>query len=251
MIFYHGGPIWPKEVGITFWQRRHAFVSFYRPEQVAILAEQSESFAIDNGAFSFWRLQNGARVDLEGYREFVDRWSQHPGCDWHLIPDVIDGTASENDALIARWPYLGRHAVPVWHLHEAVSRLIDLARSFPRVALGSSGSYAKIGTASWKARMAEAMETICNAEGFPHVKLHGLRMMSSSIFKHIPLSSADSTNVARNIVIDKAWRGPYAPTQKEDRAIIIANNVSAHPSARRWARSFGQDVDLYADIMMR
>jgi hypothetical protein len=34
------------------WTRRHAFVSFERPEQVALAAEICQSFALDNGAFS-------------------------------------------------------------------------------------------------------------------------------------------------------------------------------------------------------
>jgi len=42
------------------------------------------------------------------------------------------------------------------------------------------------------------MEVCCDADGMPKTKLHGLRMLDPVIFSHMPLSSADSCNVARN-----------------------------------------------------
>lgn len=63
-------------------------------------------------------------------------------------------------------------------------------------------------------------------------KLHGLRMLNADIFRHIPLSSADSTNVARNIGIDKAWaKSAYAPASKETRAAILVERIESYNSA--------------------
>lgn len=62
--------------------------------------------------------------------------------------------------------------------------------------------------------MAEIMEVACDSEGYPRSKLHGLRMLDTVLFAHIPLSSADSCNVARNIGIDQAWKGSYTPKSK-------------------------------------
>ena len=49
-------------------------------------------------------------------------------------------------------------------------------------------------------------------------------------------ASADSCNVARNIGIDKAWNGPYAPKSRHSRAIIMMDRIESHASAHRWCR---------------
>jgi hypothetical protein len=82
--------------------------------------------------------------------------------------------------------------------------------------------------------MAEIMEVVCDIEGFPRVKLHGLRMLDPVLFSHVPLSSADSCNVARNIGIDHAWTGPYVPRSKWARALVMMDRIESHASARRW-----------------
>lgn len=39
-----------------------------------------------------------------------------------------------------------------------------------------------------------------------------------------------STNVARNIGIDKAWKGSYAPASKETRAALMVERIESHNS---------------------
>lgn len=238
MIHYHGTPITPRSVAVDVLAGRHAMVSYAHPEQMKIAAEVCQSFALDNGAFSIWKSGHGS-VNTELYADWVRCWMRHPGFDWCLIPDVIDGTEKDNDDMIARWPLAMWHGigVPVWHMHESIARLDRLCRTFPRVALGSSGQWATVGTDSWWERMGEAMDCICDSEGNPPCKLHGLRMLSPTVFSHLPLSSADSTNVARNIGIDSAWRGTYLPSSKGDRARILTNRIEAHASAARWNRA--------------
>jgi hypothetical protein len=247
VIHYHGGPIWPRRASIALWKKRHGFVSFYRPDQIDIAAEQCQSFALDNGAFSFWKKGKG-RIDVPAYADWISQWSRHPGFDWCLIPDVIDGTETENDALIEAWlqlaPTRDAFSVPVWHLHESLSRLVELVATFPRVALGSSGRWRKPGTKPWWDRISHAMEEVCDADGFPKAKLHGLRMLNPTITSQLPLASADSTNVAQNIGKDQNWRGPYAPRSRVTRALIVADNVEHHPVARRWSRTRGLQQNL-------
>src|SRR5581483_4230924 len=109
-----------------------------------------------------------------------------------------------------------------------------LVVDWDRVALGSSDDYAQVGTDAWWSRMAAAMDAIC-LEGLPAAKLHGLRMLDPRIFRRLPLASADSTNVARNIGIDKNWaRGNYLPPTKAARGVIIATRVEHYQSAARW-----------------
>ena len=245
MIHYHGTPISGGEGAQLALAKRHAMVSFAAPETLPLVAEVCQSFALDNGAFSAWK--SGAAMDLEGFAAWIDVWKFHPGCDWYLITDVIDGSVADNDAMRARWWNLVgsdtfRMGVPVWHLHES----LDVLRGFmawPRVALGSSGQFATVGDASWWRRIAEAMDVVCE-DGRPLVKLHGLRMLDPTVFSHLPLASADSTNVARNSGMDSAWNGPYAPRSRSMRAQILMDRIEGHASANRWCGSSGVQQNL-------
>ena len=245
MIHYHGSPITPMEVAIAVLKARHAMVSFADARQIALAAEICQTFAIDNGAFSVWR--SGGKLDIDGYIAFVQQWMNHPGFDWALIPDVIDGAEEENDLLIQRverlvsWPQAW---VPIWHLHESIGRLARLVREWPRVAFGSSGEFAEIGTERWWSRMSEAMEVACDKNGLPKAKLHGLRMMDPTIFSHIPFASVDSTMVARNTGIDASWRGPYQPLTERARGLVLVDRIEYHASANRWAGSAGIQKNL-------
>ncbi len=197
-----------------------------------MVADACQSFALDNGAFSVWR--SGAEYDWDGYIEWARLWLRHPGCDWAVIPDVIDGGEAENDALIARWPRDLR-GVPVWHLHEGIDRLRYLAEQWPRVAFGSSGAYQTPGSGVWWARMAEAMDMI-TIDGSPICQLHGLRMLDPAIFTALPFSSADSTNAARNAGNGVKWT-VYAPREPWQRAGVIADRIESYNSAATWSGS--------------
>jgi hypothetical protein len=241
MLHYHGGPITPLSVAHATWAGRHAFVSFERPEQIAFAAENCQSFALDNGAFSVWR--RGATLDVAGYVAFVKQWERHPGFDWALIPDVIDGTEAENDAMFGHFHQAGGdlfRSVPVWHMHESLARLARLCRQFPRVALGSSGEWATVGTASWWQRMGAAMDAICDDSGRPPCKLHGLRMLNTDVFTRLPLASADSTNVAQNHVRERQTKGLTAAMG----ALSIVGRIESQQSAARWTRTFSTELTL-------
>ena len=222
--------------------RRHGMVSFEHPDQIENAAEVCQSVVLDNGAFSAWK--SGKPHDFNGYVEWCDKWLRHPAVDWCLIPDVIDGDQAANDALLKDWPLVPYLSVPVWHLHETLGRLERLVCSYPRVALGSSGEWSDPGSPGWWSRIGEAMEVACDADGIPLAKLHGLRMLDPVIFSHLPLSSADSCNVARNVGIDQAWNGPYAPRSRGMRALIMMERIEAHASAARWSPSLGVQHNL-------
>jgi hypothetical protein len=209
-------------------------VSFAHPEQMSLIAEICQSFTVDNGQFSAWK--QGTVIDFDKFYRFVDDWSTHPGFDWACVPDVIDGTEEENDELLAKWPFSTLVGMPVWHFHESLDRLVRIGDQFGRVALGSSGQYAQVGTKQWFARMEEVMGLIC-VEGRPVFRLHGLRMLNPKVFTKFPFASADSTNIARNIGIDKRWKGgPYPPPTKAARGIVMALRIENQQSAERWVR---------------
>ena len=235
MIKYHGTPIGGKTTDAEEILRgRHALVSFARPDQLNVVMDVCQSFVLDNGAFSEWK-RTGGGVDFAAYVKWVEGIYRHPNFDWCLIPDKIDGTQEENSQLVHKWLRLGLKAkgVPIWHLHESLEWLEWLVDRFEWVALGSSGQWASVGTTSWWQRMSAAMAVCCDSEGRPKAKLHGLRMLDPAIFKHLPLSGADSTNAARNNNQLKRF-GMYPPPSAGQRAATIAARIEAYNSAPAW-----------------
>jgi hypothetical protein len=243
MIHYHGLPITPATCAVIAVQAGHAFVSFAHSDQLTVALDVAQSFALDNGAFSAWR--NGKPVaDWSDYYQWVRELQRHPAFDFAVIPDVIDGDEDANDSLLAEWP-LSRHiGAPVWHLHESMERLRRLAETYPRVCLGSSGEYSQIGTTKWWSRMAEAMEVLCDKQGRPTTKIHGLRMLAPDVFSRFPFASADSTNIGRNIGIDSAWRGTYTPPTKESRTQVMRDRIESVNGASFWDKSVPVQVNL-------
>jgi len=225
---------------------RHAMVSFEHPEQMEVCAEICQSVALDNGAFSAWKQQR--QHDFAGYVGWCSKWLKHPAVDWCVIPDVIDGTLEQNEYNVWSWPFPRDRSVPVYHLHEPLAYLDRLMRSFGRVALGSSGAYADPGDAIWWARMTEIMKVLCDPEGFPRVKIHGLRMLDPGIFSKLPFASADSCNVARNVGIDQRWKGTYVSESRAVRALILMDRIERHASSAYWsedAMGVYQNMELF------
>jgi len=212
-------------------------ISWARPEQLGIAAEYASSFVLDNGAFSLWKAGEH-RPDWDRYYHWVEAWRNHPGFDFAIIPDAIDGSEEENDDLLAEWPFFD--GVPVYHLHESLDRLARLANSYSRIALGSSGPYRSTYSLRWWVRMREIMTLLCGDGDLPTIKLHGLRMLAPAIIEHIPLSLADSAMVARNVNRDLKWSGTFAPRTKAARAITLRDRIEDAPRATAWKR-FGSE----------
>lgn len=245
MIHYHGTPFTPNGDMIKSFTAKHCMVSFERPDQMQIAAEICQSVVLDNGAFSAWRQQK--KYDFSGYVEWASLWVNHPCVDWCIIPDVIDGSESDNDALMAEWPLPKHCSVPVWHMHESLDRLERLLE-YPRIALGSSSAFSAVGSKKWWPRIADAMRVVCDSAGLPKVKLHGLRMLDPTVFSKLPLSSADSCYIARNSGIDSSWKGPYAMTGRYSRAVVLMERIERHASASRWNAENSdefQNLDLF------
>lgn len=231
MIHYHGTPIGgPHDRAAETLIGRHAFVSFAAPSQLDLVMEVCQSFAVDNGAWSAWK--GGKPItDWAAYYHWIDDLRPEPSFDWAVIPDVIDGPEEAQDGLLAEWPH-GDAGIPVWHMNESLTRLRRLASEWPRIALGSTGHFRAVGTARWWARMTEAMNAVC-LNGKPRCRLHGLRMLDPEVFRHLPLSSADSTNAAFNSHVDAHWNGTYEPPKHWRTRVLIAR-IEAMNGARAW-----------------
>lgn len=229
VMHYHGGPITPTTCALKVWTGRHAFISFARPDQMTLAASVAQSFALDNGAFTFWKAQRP--TDWPGYYAWVAQWRTHPGFDFAVVPDVIEGTEEENDALAAEWPFPRHEAAVVWHVNESIARFRRLAEEWPRVCIGSSGEWDVSTPKRFLLRAKTALGAICGPDRRPICKVHGLRMLNPTIFTELPLASADSTNVARNVNLDDNWTGTYQPKKKETRAHILVERIEAQNGA--------------------
>lgn len=229
MIHYHGGPITPDPCAMKAWKAGHACISYAAPQQIGLAAAICQSFIIDNGAFTFWR--RGVAVEWPAFYAWVDAWVDHPGCDFVIAPDVIDGSEAENDDLLATCPLAPHRIAPVWHINESIDRLVRLADNYAHVCIGSSGEYDVTKPKAFLRRAKEAIGAICNQYGQPTAKLHGLRCLNPALFSELPLTGADSTMVARNIGIDSAWRGTYQPRSKPTRATILVERIEDHNGA--------------------
>lgn len=259
MIHFHGLPITPDASAVEILLGRHAMVSFANPGQVELAAEVCQSWVIDNGAFS--AFTSGAPIaDWTPYYEFVERWRRHPGFEWAIIPDVIDGDERANDDLLAEWPF-EECGVATFHLHESLERLDRLCATYPRIALGSSGKFWEVDSPAWWNRVNEVMEVACDERGRPRAKLHGLRMLNPGVFTKLPLASADSTNTGRNIGLDCRWKGGAyeipkdLPVNKQHKSAItsqvkawrgsvIAARAEVYNSASVWI-PIPRQSDLY------
>lgn len=161
---------------------------------------------------------------------------------------MIDGDEKDNAKLIDQWYRRMWHpvrvqGVPVWHLHESMDRLrlLTVNSHWPVVAIGSSGQWATVGNDAWHDRMKEAMAAICDEKGRPPCKLHGLRMLDYRVFTCYPFASVDSTNVARNHGLDRAYRPPSASQRMEN----IAQLHEAHNSPAVWMASNELQGELF------
>lgn len=248
MIHYHGGPITPDTCAIKAWKGRHAFISYANSGQLCLASEICQSFALDNGAFTFWKT--GRPIDWSGYYKFVEKWMHHPRFDFAIIPDVIDGGEKGNDELLAAWT-LGSVGVPVWHMNESDERFIRLCWDYDRVAIGSCSEYDVKHPKKCVAKLKDVIRHVVTEDGFPIAKLHMLRGLNKHVFQHLPFASADSTNVARNIGLDSAWKGTYQPQSKETRASILVERVESCVSASRltyYHKSDKIDIQLALEI---
>lgn len=250
MKHYHGTPMWPNAAAAEIYPNAHLFICVDHMDQMALALLCCSTFATDNGAFPAWRKGKPVK-NWEHYYEWIAEVHRYPQFDFAVIPDVIDGTEEENDALLAEWPWrkIAPHiGAPVWHMHESLSRLLRLALEFPRVCIGSSGKFATVGTQAWWARIHDVMDTVCDKEGRPICKLHGLRMLNPAIFTKLPLASADSTNVAINSKLDTKWKGTYTPVSVGARGIVMRGRIEREQALTVWERPAPNDCELGLDL---
>ena len=190
-IHYHVTPITPM-TALYELAGRHFLVSHANPGDINRVAAISQSFMLDNGAYS--KYKSGKATDWNKYYAWCDEYLAWPVA-WAVIPDVIDAGSQEQDALIREWPH-GHRGAPVWHMDEPVHRLVRLTETWPKVCIGSTGEFWSVLSPAWEQRMDEAWNELAKAhQRTPWV--HMLRGMQLS-GKRWPFASLDSSDVAQN-----------------------------------------------------
>jgi len=226
LIHFHGTPLsGSHSIAARVLLSRFAFVSYADQTQFELVKEHCSGYALDCGAYSFWK--RGIEIDWELYRSWVLSNYQHPGYCFSICPDIIGGDEKDNDELLKEYPL--PEGVPVFHQGESLSRLEKLMKSYPRIALGSIEKFLPSDTFyEW---MNECMRILCDKDGNPRVRIHGLRMLNPEIFQKYPLSSADSTNIAQNYNNGNRWGGTYNPVSGDMRALVLRDRIEAFQSA--------------------
>ena len=191
MIHYHGTPITPM-TELAKMRGRNFCVSFAAPYDKARCLAIGQSVMWDNGAFSIFT--QGGTLDINAFYSWVEDGLAHPH--WAVVPDRIGGSVDEQRAMTKTWPFQREYGAPVWHLNLPIDYLLELADTWPRVCLGSSGEFWKVGSSAWCKRMDEVFNEL-HARRTHLPWIHGLRMLSMCSAEW-PLASADSTNVAQN-----------------------------------------------------
>jgi len=234
LIHYHGTPIsngGGSQYKSRFYTGRHAFVSFADQDDLQIALECCQSIALDNGAFTNWK--KGGEIDVPAYMA----WASSLGhcVDFAVIPDVIGGTVDQNADLLVQWLRAAPSVVgvPVYHMHEPLEYLAELVADWNMIAIGSSGEWPTPGAVRWWRRMSEVMQVVCDQNGRPRCRVHGLRMLSPDVFQHLPLYSADSTNAGVNAGSISRF-GIYTPVTAAQRACIIADRIEQYNSPFEW-----------------
>lgn len=221
MIKYHGTPCSPMNVFYEAFTGRNVLIPFPRPDDMKRAVEVCDKIILDNGAFSIWR--KGGIPNWDKFYEWVDE--NIDKIENFFIPDVIDGTETENDILIDEFIQRYRYklgggsqlskGIPIWHVNESIERLVSLSRRYGYIAFGSAGEYAQLGTVQWHNKMDLAMKAICGNDGRPYVKIHMLRCLNPKLFTKYPFYSGDSTNVAMNHN-RKGWKPIMERIEKYD-----------------------------------
>jgi hypothetical protein len=155
MIHYHGTPVTPRKHLFKL-EGKNFCVSFAHPYDIEVVVKIGQSVMMDNGAFS--AFTKNKKFNKKKYFAWVDKYLTHPH--WAVIPDMIGGSVEDQKTMLSDWHFPKELSAPVFHLHLNLDYLLYLVDNYPKICLGSSEIYWKIGTESWIRRMDQIYETI-------------------------------------------------------------------------------------------
>lgn len=161
--------------------RLGGFVSYITLEANLELARSMPYWALDSGAFS--AFTQGTTIDLHKFADDVKALlaSPAPPREVYSLDVIGDWRASlRNYAALER---LGVRAIPTWHLGDPESMLLDLARGYPKIAIGG---IAKLAGPKRVRFLQQVFERIWPA------RVHGFGVMSEAAVMAVPFHSVDA-----------------------------------------------------------
>lgn len=155
---------------------------------------------LDSGAFSAHTV--GAKIDVLEFAEFAKMaLATDPTLMEVFSLDVIgDWRASEKNTE-KLWA-AGVPVIPTYHVGEPESVLQNMAKSYPKIALGGAVGLRRKAKLEWGQQ--------CLARVWPK-PVHGLGFGGQSYLHKLPLSSADSTNLVLAPCGWGNWTAPGRP----------------------------------------
>lgn len=160
----------------------HVLESFYYPIHPKWRSAYKTMF-LDSGAFTAWK--NGETIDLHAYAEYALSGDYAFVAGDLRIGDADPETTLKDTEYLSE---LGLNAIPCFHQGEKWEYL-DIMMNYEHISLGCTEKTST--TPSVGRWLRECFERICDADGFPRVKVHGFRF--TSWMDTFPFFSVDST----------------------------------------------------------
>lgn len=190
------------------------------------------SLDIDSGAFQQWR--RGIQPNIERVAAYYD---QFPNARLKMMLDVIGGTEQQQRNNLAIMESMGQRVTPVFHgPHcESWEWFDELCERYPVVAIGSVvPDNTSSAATDW---LSQVFDRICDRDGVPRYKIHGLRMASR--VRDFPFDSVDGSTW---IQASKNGRGPDIRGSQVDRPWQTCEQLQAEwvryydyvPKCERW-----------------
>lgn len=150
-------------------------------------------WVLDSGAYS--AMNSGAVIDRRAYLETaLELLATDPQLKEVYALDVIGDPHASLDNCEFMWEH-GVEAIPTYHVGSPESELLEMARKYPKIALGGAVGYKK------KIQWAQQ----CFARVWPK-KVHGFGFGSEDGIMAVPWHSTDATNWEVGPCRFGAWR---------------------------------------------
>lgn len=146
-------------------------------------------YILDSGAYSSYKI--GAEIDIDEYCKFI---TEHEDIvDWYIVLDVIGSDVKSYENL----KYMeskGLHPIPVFHQGDDFKYLEEFTNGdYEFICLSPLNYSAKGGNmVTWLDKCYG--EYICDKEGNPKLKVHGLGLTTPIMMARYPWYSVDSTS---------------------------------------------------------
>lgn len=145
---------------------------------------------LDSGAFSAW--SKGKEISLEAYMRFIDEHKElvEVYCNLDVIGD--DEATWRNQEIMEKEGY---SPLPVFHLEEAIKQnfhYLHRCLEYPYFCLG--GMAKGYTTNQRQFFMDRCWKIICDPDGWPKAKVHGLGMAAPRLMIRYPWYSVDTTS---------------------------------------------------------